>query len=67
MIAMTEGHLAAVRRIAPQERSMTLSQWADGTARDIPDPCMGTYEEYQGCFNQIKEYIDKGFGRTLRR
>jgi protein-tyrosine-phosphatase len=66
IIAMTEGHLAAIRRIAPQSRSMTLSQWADGTARDIADPCMGTPEEYQACFDQIKEYIDKGFRRTIR-
>jgi protein-tyrosine phosphatase len=67
ILAMTEDHVDRILAIAPDSRSKThlLSEFADGSWRDVPDPIGGPREEYELVYRLLYELIDKSLPRIV--
>lgn len=65
VLAMTEGHLAAIRQIAPQANAYTLSGYA-GIPGDISDPFGGNLFSYELCAKDLDRRIEEMLPRLKR-
>jgi protein-tyrosine phosphatase len=67
ILAMTPTHVGAILATAPEAREKThlLSEFADGSLRDVPDPIGGPREEYEHVYRMLSELITKALPRIL--
>ena len=67
VFAMTGHHTAEILSVAPGARRRTylLSEFADGSDRDVPDPIGAPLEEYERVFDTLSDYIGKSLSRIL--
>lgn len=67
VFAMAEHHIAGILAVAPGVRTKTylLSEFADGTQVDVPDPIGAPKNEYEAVFGQMRGYIEDSLGRIL--
>jgi protein-tyrosine-phosphatase len=68
VLAMTNAHVAEIGSTAPEARGRTflLSEFADGTDVDIPDPIGAPKEEYERTYVMLEEYLSKSMPTILR-
>jgi protein-tyrosine phosphatase len=67
ILAMTGHHVAEMLVTAPEARRRIylLSQFADGTDVDVPDPIGAPREEYEHVFDMIADFIGKSRSRIV--
>jgi len=67
ILAMTRGHVDEILEVAPQAREKTflLSEFADGSDVDVPDPIGGPKEEYERVFDMLAGYVEKALPKLI--
>ncbi|MBD3349317.1 MAG: low molecular weight protein arginine phosphatase [Candidatus Eisenbacteria bacterium] len=67
IFALADHHLATVSEIAPgaRTRSYLLSQFADGSEEDVPDPIGAPVEEYERVYRMMDGYLRDSLPRVL--
>jgi protein-tyrosine-phosphatase len=67
ILAMTGDHVERIHAIAPEatEKTHLLSEFADGSWRDVPDPIGEPREEYEHVYRLLSELIDKSLARIV--
>ena len=67
ILAMTALHVGEIRAKAPEARQKThlLSEFADGSWRDVPDPIGGPREDYEKVYEMLSEMIVEAFPRIV--
>jgi protein-tyrosine phosphatase len=67
ILAMTAAHVGKIRAKSPESREKTylLSEFADGSWRDVPDPIGGAREEYEKVYEMLSEMIVEAFPRIV--
>jgi protein-tyrosine phosphatase len=67
VLGMTREHVDRILELAPEARGRVflLSDFADGTDRDVPDPIGGTRREYERIYSMIRRYLETALPRIL--
>ncbi len=67
IFALAEHHIAEILEVEPGVRTRTylLSEFADGTQVDVPDPIGAPRREYEAVFEQMHVYIEESLSRIL--
>lgn len=67
ILAMTTIHVGEILAATPdsRERTFLLSEFADGSLRDVPDPIGGPREEYEHVYRMLSELIDKALPQIV--
>ena len=67
IFAMAEHHVAEILAVAPDVRRRTylLSEFADGSDVDVPDPIGAPREDYEKVFDMMADYIAKSLSRIV--
>lgn len=65
VLGMTREHVDHVERTAPTYRGRVflLSEFADGSDVDVPDPIGGPREEYEEVYETIERYLEAALPR----
>jgi len=68
VLGMTHDHVTQVGAMAPEAagRTFLLSEFADGTDVDVPDPIGAPKEEYERTYVMLEEYLAKSMPTILR-
>ena len=68
VLAMAHGHVEQVTAMAPAAagRTFLLSEFADGTDVDVPDPIGAPREDYELVFGMLEGYLAKSLPTILR-
>lgn len=63
IFCMTTSHKHLLLALAPAlaGKTMLLSEYGNGSGKDVGDPFGGTPEVYEKCFLEMKKYIDDLF------
>lgn len=67
ILAMTSSHVGEIRATLPAAREKTyrLSEFADGSSRDVPDPIGEPREVYEKVYDMLSEMIVEAFPRIV--
>jgi protein-tyrosine phosphatase len=67
VLAMTGEHEDDVVSLAPEARgrAFLLSEFAEGTRRDVPDPVGGTLENYEGIYAMLEGYLRRALPKIV--
>ena len=67
ILGMTCSHVDFVAGLNPEAtgRTFLLSEFADGSDSDVPDPIGGPLEEYKSAYLLIESYLAKGLPAIL--
>jgi protein-tyrosine-phosphatase len=67
ILAMTGAHVDRILAESPSAigRTFLLSEYADGTADDIPDPMGGSRRDYETVFQMLDAYLRNALPRIL--
>jgi len=68
ILAMAREHLDAIARLAPKAaaRAHLLSEYADGSDIDVPDPIGGPLEEYETVYEMIESLLHHALPRIVQ-
>jgi protein-tyrosine-phosphatase len=68
ILAMTGDHVDRILAIAEDARDKThlLSEFADGSWRDVPDPIGGPREDYEMVYRLLFELVDRSLPRIVQ-
>jgi protein-tyrosine-phosphatase len=68
ILAMTQDHVDRILAIAQDSRDKThtLSEFADGSWRDVPDPIGGPAEDYELVYRLLLELVDRSLPRIVQ-
>ena len=67
VLAMTGRHVEQILSASPRasRRTYLLSEFADGTDQDVPDPIGAPTEEYERVFDMLFDHIGKSLSRII--
>lgn len=67
ILALAEHHVGSILGVASGLRTKTylLSEFADGTQNDVPDPIGAPKEDYEKVFDMIEGYLRESLDRIL--
>jgi protein-tyrosine-phosphatase len=67
VLAATRGHSDYVASTDPESagRTFLLSEFADGSDVDVPDPIGAPREEYESVFEMLEGYLEKALPKIL--
>jgi len=67
VLALAAHHLGSVTDIDPgvRTRSYLLSEFADGSQEDVPDPIGASVAEYEKVYDMIERYLRDSLGRVV--
>lgn len=67
ILGMTHAHVNFVGSLDPDAsgRTFLLSEFADGSDHDVPDPIGGSMEEYEAAYDMMERYLAKALPAIL--
>jgi protein-tyrosine phosphatase len=68
VLAMTKAHVTEIGLMSPEAagRTFLLSEFAEGTDIDVPDPIGAPKDEYERTYVMLEEYLLKSMPTILR-
>jgi protein-tyrosine-phosphatase len=67
ILAMTAAHVDRVLAESPgaSDRTFLLSEYADGSVADVPDPMGGSREDYETAYQMMRAYLKRALPRII--